>query len=49
MTRFFQYAYQTVKTSFEDEITPESWRQGTVTAIHKKGNKNDAQNDRGLN
>ena len=33
---FFHYAYQTVKTSFEDEITPENWRHGTLAAIHKK-------------
>ena len=46
---FFQNVYQTIKTSFEDEITPESWRHGTLTAIHKKGNKNDAKNYRGLN
>ena len=46
---FFQNIYQTVKTSFEDEITPESWRHETLTAIHKKGNKNDGKNYRGLN
>ena len=49
MKRFFQYAYQTVKTSFEDQIIPESWLHGTLMAIHKKGNKNDAQSYRGLN
>ena len=46
---FFQYVYHTVRTSFEEEITPESWRHGTVTAIHKKGDKNDAKHYRGLN
>ena len=46
---FFQYVYHTVRTSFEEEITAESWRHGTVTAIHKKGDKNDAKNYRGLN
>ena len=35
----FQYAYQTVKISFEDKITPESWRHGIVTPIHKEGKK----------
>lgn len=46
---FFQNVYQTIKSSFEDEITPVSWRHGTLTAIYKKGNKNDAKNYRGLN
>ena len=38
-----------LKWAFELEQTPEGWRHGHVTAIHKKGDRNQAVNYRGLN